>query len=234
MCRKRPLGFGVDVWAARVVGPTEAEMGMEEWQQGAVVADDAPESRPVPRPRPQDDGVRRLGPLSGVARRAKLEYFLPKLPRNARILDIGCADNWFKREAAERGWANVFGLDLHPPADIVGDMRDWRSLGIAPHSFDAVVAFEVVEHGDFSEPMHDLLKPDGLLFLTTPVPRMDPVCRVLEALRLLQQRSSPHSHLIDLRCFPRFDLVERRIKAGVSQWGILRPNGSILDLTIGR
>jgi cyclopropane fatty-acyl-phospholipid synthase-like methyltransferase len=173
---------------------------------------------------------RRLGPLSGVARRAKLDFFLPMLPHDARILDLGCADNWFKRSAAERGWTNVVGLDLEPPADIVGDVRDWRSLGLEPHSFDAIVAFEVVEHGDFSEQLYDLLKLDGLLFLTTPVPRMDPVCRLLEALRLLQQRSSPHSHLIDLRQFPRFEIQERRIKAGVSQWGVLRPAFSVIDL----
>lgn len=171
---------------------------------------------------------RRLGPLSGVARRAKLDYFLPKLPKDSRILDVGCGDSWFKKGASERGWTNVIGLDLEPPADIVGDVRDWRDLGLSAGSFDAIVAFEVVEHGDFSSALLALLKSDGLLILTTPVPRMDPVCRVLEAMRLLQQRSSPHTHLIDLRKFPKFDIVERRIKAGVSQWGVLRPAPSIL------
>jgi hypothetical protein len=29
--------------------------------------------------------------------------------------------------------------------------------------------------------------------------------------------------LIDLRRFPRFEIVDRRVKAGLSQWGILRP-----------
>jgi 2-polyprenyl-3-methyl-5-hydroxy-6-metoxy-1,4-benzoquinol methylase len=166
---------------------------------------------------------RRLGPLSGVAQRGKVKYFLRRLPKDARILDFGCADGWFKRAAAAAGFHHVTGLDLTPPADIVGDIFEWRALGLQPHSFDVIVAFEVVEHGDFSAPMQELLKPDGRLIVTTPVPRFDPLCRLLEALHLLQQRTSPHTHLIDLRRFPRFEVVERRIKAGISQWAILRP-----------
>ena len=166
---------------------------------------------------------RRLGPLSWVARNGKLDFFLPMLPKSARILDLGCADNWFKGAAAERGWRNVVGIDLAPPADVVGDVNRWRELGLEPHSFDAIVAFEVVEHGDFSQPMHDLLKPDGFLMVTTPVPRWDPVCRAFEALHLLQKRTSPHTHLVDLRSFPRFTVVDRRVKAVISQWAVLRP-----------
>lgn len=165
----------------------------------------------------------RLGPLSNLARRGKLKYFLPMLAPDARILDLGCSDNWFHREAASRGYSNVLGLDLKPPADLIGDVFEWRQLGLEPHSFDAVVAFEVLEHADFSTPILDLLKPDGLLFATTPIPSMDPFCHLLERLRLLQQRTSPHTHLTDLRHLPGFEVVERRIRAGVSQWAVLRP-----------
>jgi 2-polyprenyl-3-methyl-5-hydroxy-6-metoxy-1,4-benzoquinol methylase len=167
-----------------------------------------------------------LGPLSKVARRGKLSYFLPKVPTDARILDIGCSDNWFKRSAGARGWTNVTGLDLHPPADIVGNVFNWRELDLEPHSFDAVVAFEVLEHGDFGLPIRDLLKPNGLLFATTPIPRMDPFCLMMERLRLLQRRTSAHTHLTDLRQLAGFDVVEWRTKAFVSQWGVLRPTAA--------
>lgn len=186
------------------------------YDPGAPAVGAAPDFGPVPD--------RRLGPLSWLARRGKLNYFLPQVPKDARILDIGCADNWFKRSAAERGWHNVVGIDLFPPADIVGDIWTWRDLGMEPNSFDAIIAFEVIEHGDFAVPFHELLKPDGLLMLTTPVPRLDPLLKVLEALRLLQRRSSPHTHLTDLRRVPNFTVVERRVKAFVSQWAVLRPS----------
>ncbi|HWG72574.1 MAG TPA: methyltransferase domain-containing protein [Acidimicrobiales bacterium] len=164
------------------------------------------------------------GPLSGLARRGKLKYFLPRIGQQAMILDLGCSDNWFKEEAASLGWTRTVGVDLRPPADVVGDVFEWRAIGLEAHSFDAVVAFEVIEHGDFAGVIWDLLKPDGLLFATTPIPRMDRVCRALEAMRLLQHRSSPHSHLTDLRQLAYFDVVERRILWGVSQWAVLRPH----------
>ncbi|MEY2570244.1 MAG: hypothetical protein QOE63_594, partial [Acidimicrobiaceae bacterium] len=119
----------------------------------------------------------KLGPLSWYARRRKLDYFLPHVAQDAVIFDIGCSDSWFKREAGVRGWGNVVGIDLRPPADIVGDVFRWRELGLEPHSADAIVAFEIIEHGDFAGVFRDLLKPDGLLFATTPVPRMDPICK---------------------------------------------------------
>jgi hypothetical protein len=127
-----------------------------------------------------------------------------------------------ERWASDRGFNQVLGLDLIPPADIVGDIREWRSLGIAPHSFDAVVAFEVIEHGDIAGPLHDVLKPGGLLLATTPVPKMDWACNAMERMGLLQRRSSPHTNLTDLRLIPGFEVVERRVKGLVSQWGILR------------
>jgi 2-polyprenyl-3-methyl-5-hydroxy-6-metoxy-1,4-benzoquinol methylase len=167
--------------------------------------------------------AQQFGPLSRVAQRGKVKVFLPFVAKDARILDLGCASNWFKRAAVNRGWTNVVGLDLQPPADIVGDVFEWRSLGVEAHSFDAIVAFEVLEHGDFSLPIWELLKPDGYLFATTPLPRMDPFCKMMERLHLLQRRTSPHSHLTDLRDVERFEIVERWIKAGISQWGVLRP-----------
>src|SRR4051794_11274015 len=172
--------------------------------------------------RPEVTGLR-LGPLSWHARRAKVEFFAAALPRQGTILDIGCADNWFKTALRARGFDNVVGLDLKPPADIVGDVHQWAQLGLEPHSIDAIVAFEVLEHDDFSQTFHDLLKPDGRLIATTPLPRMDPICKVFEAFHMLQRRTSPHTHLTDLRDLPKFVVVERRVRACISQWGILRP-----------
>jgi 2-polyprenyl-3-methyl-5-hydroxy-6-metoxy-1,4-benzoquinol methylase len=162
-------------------------------------------------------------PISELARRKKLEFFFSRIDPSARILDLGCADGWVGRWAAEHGYADVTGVDVVPPADVVGDVRDWHALGLAAHSFDVVIAFEVVEHGDYADAIHELLKPDGRLMATTPVPRFDWVCRIAENVGLFQKRTSPHSHLVDLRQFPRFDCAERVVRGGVAQWAVLRP-----------
>ena len=67
--------------------------------------------------------------------------------------------------------------------------------------------------------MHDLLRPGGMLYVTTPVPHMDWACQILERLGLNQTRSSKHTHLIYMKDVPKFKLERQQIKAFMSQWG---------------
>jgi 2-polyprenyl-3-methyl-5-hydroxy-6-metoxy-1,4-benzoquinol methylase len=167
--------------------------------------------------------------LSRIARRRKLEYFLSFVSKTDRILEIGCADGWVGAYAMAHGWHRFVGIDVvEPPAPlphefVYGDIQDWQQLGLEPGSFDAVIAFEVVEHGDFFKAIGELLRPGGLLLVTTPLPHRDWICKILEAVRLNQRRTSPHDHLIYLRDFPaEFHPVRTEVKAGLSQWGVFQ------------
>jgi hypothetical protein len=51
---------------------------------------------------------------------------------------------------------------------------------------------------------------------------MDPVCHALEKVGLLQRRTSAHTHLTDLRRIAGFEVADYKIKAGISQWAVLR------------
>ncbi len=159
--------------------------------------------------------------LSSIAQRRKIRYFLDPIASDARILEIGCGGGWVGRHLKARGRTRYVGLDMKPPADVVGDIRDWRRLGLEPASFDVVIAFEIVEHVDCWQACHDLLRPGGRMLVTTPVPRRDWILRILEALRLNQRRTSPHDHLVDIRDVACFDRKEVRIVAGLSQWAVL-------------
>jgi 2-polyprenyl-3-methyl-5-hydroxy-6-metoxy-1,4-benzoquinol methylase len=168
--------------------------------------------------------------LSDYARQAKTRTFFhgePTIPADARILEIGCGDGWLGRVLRAEGWTQYTGLDLAPPADFVGDVRDWRTLGIGPESFDVIVAFEVVEHVPCFQECHDLLRPGGLLMLTSPIPERDWICALLERMGLNQRRSSPHTHLIDFRTIPLFEPVWTRRVGGLAQWGVFRKPGAV-------
>jgi SAM-dependent methyltransferase len=160
--------------------------------------------------------------LSEYAQRQKIRYFLDPLPKDARILEVGCGSRWVGDYLKGNGWSNYLGADIVPPADIVGDIRKWHELGLGPASFDVIVAFEVIEHVDFTEEALALLKPGGLLLITSPVPHMDWVMKLLEAVGLNQRRTSPHDHLVYFENLRLFEPVSLRRKAGLSQWGILR------------
>lgn len=163
---------------------------------------------------------RPLPPLAGYFRQRRRDFFFRDIPKQARILEIGCGDGWVKTFLKENGWTNYTGMDLYPPADIVGDVRQWRQLGLAPASFDVIVAFEVVEHVSCFADCHALLKPGGRLLVTTPVPHMDWLLKFMENCGLNQKRTSPHDHLTKLSRVNLFS--ERRLKTvfGLSQWAV--------------
>lgn len=163
-----------------------------------------------------------MGLLSDYARRQRRERLLAGLPKDARILEIGCGDGALGRALKADGYGHYTGLDLAPPADLVGSITDWRQLGLAPGSFDAVIAFEVVEHVPCFREAFDLLKPGGLFILTTPVPHWDWACRILEALGVNQQRTSPHDHLVYVADIPHFEPVKTFRFLLLSQMAILR------------
>lgn len=159
-------------------------------------------------------------PLSRLAQRLKAAYFLENIPKGDAILEVGSGGGWVGDYLIRNGWRNYVGLDIEGPADIVGDIRDWARLGLKPASFDVIVAFEVVEHVDCIRECFELLKPGGRLMLTSPVPRLDWVMRLFEALGLNQRRTSPHDHLVRFSNIPWDGSRHIRTVGFLSQWGV--------------
>lgn len=160
--------------------------------------------------------------LSELAQRKKIRYFLDPLPKNAAILEIGCGSGWVGEYLRRNGWTGYLGIDLFPPADIVGDICNYPALGLKPESFDAIVAFEVVEHVDCFRQCYELLKPGGVLLATSPIPERDWIMKLLEGLGLNQKRTSPHDHLIHFEKVPYFEERQLRRIGGLAQWGVFK------------
>lgn len=158
--------------------------------------------------------------LSQYARMRKIMWFFDPLPTGARVLEVGCGSGWVGEYLRKSGCRDYVGIDLQPPADIVGDVRNWRQLGVAKESFDIVVAFEVVEHVDIWQACYDLLSPGGRMFVTTPLPHRDWILKCLEVCGLNQPRTSPHDHLTYLECIKLFKKRQIAVIAQLSQWGV--------------
>jgi SAM-dependent methyltransferase len=160
--------------------------------------------------------------LSHLAQKKKIDFFFPAIPNQAAILEIGNGSGWAGDYLKCSGRIGYRCIDLNPPADIVGDIGEWKTLGLAPESFDFIIAFEVVEHVDIYPACEALLKPGGSLLVTTPLPHADWIMKTLEYLGLNQKRTSPHSNLHYLRSTGSLERQTYRIVAGLSQWGIFR------------
>ncbi|MBM4223667.1 MAG: methyltransferase domain-containing protein [Gammaproteobacteria bacterium] len=113
------------------------------------------------------------------------ETFFATVPQGARVLDVGCGSLVETHFMAKSGM-RVTGIDLdsgkleafrerydwtglHPP-----DLRPMslQDLARAGESFDAVTAFDVIEHLEDLEAglraIRAVLRPGGLVFITTP------------------------------------------------------------------
>jgi len=164
--------------------------------------------------------------LSDYAAKKKIDWFIRPLPRATRILEIGSGSGWLRPVLEREGYRHYTGLDIVPPAEVVGDIRQWRDLGLEAESFDAIVAFEVIEHVPCFQECFELLSPGGQLLLTSPHPNWDWLCRLLEVVGLNQQRTSPHEFLIDFHRIPLFEPIEIKRVGIMAQWGKLRKPAS--------
>lgn len=166
-------------------------------------------------------GMVLVQPLSAASRRMKLRHFMRHIRPGDRVLEVGSGDGWCTRALKAKGIACI-SLDIAEKADVRGDIREWRRLGLEPASFDVILAFELIEHVDCIEDLRALLKPGCLLMLTTPVPAADSLLKLLEALRLTQPRVTPHRHLRDVSALPGMACVSYRRVGGLAQWAIHR------------
>jgi 2-polyprenyl-3-methyl-5-hydroxy-6-metoxy-1,4-benzoquinol methylase len=64
---------------------------------------------------------------------------------NGRVLDVGCRSRKLKDALPEES-SDYLGVDLYPPADLVGNLEAGLPLEEASH--DTVVALDVLEHTD--------------------------------------------------------------------------------------
>ena len=151
------------------------------------------------------------------ANRQKLNFFLSYLKPGQKIIDLGCGSMWLTNYLRKLGYDCV-GFDNKPPADITGDVKSYK---FAEASFDVVIALEIIEHVDCIEEIKHMLKPGGLLIISTPIPGFDFLFRIGESLSLLHKRTSPHSNLIHLTSIP-LKLLKRKNLFWIVQCGVFQ------------
>lgn len=113
-----------------------------------------------------------------------VNYFLGGVPPKSVVLDMGCGNGAFLSLFRNRGW-RLYGTDLSPRSieaarqtypDIKFVLADAHSCVSALQGVmgeaDVIISTEVIEHlydpPAFLSQCYELLRPDGLLVLSTP------------------------------------------------------------------
>ena len=110
-------------------------------------------------------------PIQDWAQKKRLQFFKEHFRVGSKVLEVGSGSGWLKPELVALGIDDYIGVDVNPPADIVGNINKWRSLGLSANTFDVIVAFEVVEHVDCFSSCHALLKPGKKCSSPLPYPK---------------------------------------------------------------
>jgi 2-polyprenyl-3-methyl-5-hydroxy-6-metoxy-1,4-benzoquinol methylase len=113
------------------------------------------------------------------SRLPKIQAALPNGGKNGKLLDVGCSCGYFIDVALETGF-DAYGIEFSSvaigmaspaarPRIIQGNVN---TLDSAHTAFDVITAFDIIEHTDnpldFLQNLKSILKPTGIMVLTTP------------------------------------------------------------------
>jgi len=134
------------------------------------------------------------------------------IPPNARILDIGCGDGALLRAFGPKS-ACAIGIDPTPVQTpipgvrlIQGSFPSDLPAGIGP--FDAITMLATLEHFPETEQPRavaacaELLDREGVVIVSLPSPRVDPILDALRALRLIDGMALEEHYGFDPRKTP--------------------------------
>jgi 2-polyprenyl-3-methyl-5-hydroxy-6-metoxy-1,4-benzoquinol methylase len=124
-----------------------------------------------------NDGYEWLSPITTKRFYEWLAY-LEAYRKQNRLLDVGCGVGHFLKHAIDKGW-NAYGTEYPDNAVEICRRKGIRmhsgpldAANYPPESFDAITWLGVIEHitkpVEDLEKMHALLRPGGVLYITTP------------------------------------------------------------------
>jgi ubiquinone/menaquinone biosynthesis C-methylase UbiE len=130
------------------------------------------------------------------------------IPSNARILDLGCGYNGKLLQTIEKSISSGVGMDIsvnpeskNTKIELISHNLNYP-LPFSENEFDVVTSLANLEHLD--DPSYALqeifrvLKPGGILLLTTPSVYAKPVLEILAFLRIVsRQEIEDHKNYFD-------------------------------------
>lgn len=138
-----------------------------------------------------------------------------------KVLEVGSGNRILTKELRLKGFS-VVDIDLNNP-DAQYRM-DAREMHFFDNSFDAVIAFEVLEHCNCIKEILRVLKPKGILIVTIPKKEGKWLVDLLVKLNLVECYEL-HSEFIELNglASPELELIySKKLFLGLTEFGVFK------------
>jgi 2-polyprenyl-3-methyl-5-hydroxy-6-metoxy-1,4-benzoquinol methylase len=142
-----------------------------------------------------------------------------------KILNLGRGDGWLTNYLLKKGY-NCTGIDkniAHPNAYFREE--DVSKLSFGDNTFGCIIMFEVIEHiwtSSYTQ-IERVLKPNGKIVLTTPVPRFNWLVELLSKHGIANSLKTPYINLVNINdVSKRWKLLKSNKIFMIDQYGVLQ------------
>ena len=138
-----------------------------------------------------------------------------------KVLEVGSGNRIITKELRLAGFSVV---DIDPNNSNAQYKMDAREMHFTDGLFDAVIAFEVLEHCDCIKEILRVLKPNGILIATIPRKEGKWLVDLLVKLNLVEcyELHSEFIELIDLAS-PELELIySKKLFLGLAEFGVFK------------
>ncbi len=163
-----------------------------------------------------------MGIIPNYCDKKRLEKTLPHISKQMKILDLGCGSGWLTKSLNSLQFDCV-GVDTNIEENKIFHKGTADNIPFPDNSFDCLIMIEVIEHiqpSCYSE-INRVLKKNGIIILSTILPKSDKFIHFLSKLGLVDPYITPHINLVCIETLP-WTIVEKSSILFLDQFGVFR------------
>jgi len=163
-----------------------------------------------------------MGYIANYCDKKRLEKIIPHISKQMKILDLGCGSGWLTKNLNALQY-NCLGVDTNVETNKIFHKGTADDIPFPDKFFDCLIMIEVIEHIEPScyKEINRVLKDDGIIILSTILPKSDKFIHFLSKIGLVDPYVTPHINLVKIETLP-WKMIEKSNILLLDQFGVFR------------